>query len=139
MEKNTLIIIFLLFFLFSSKLWEVTWDVGKAIVYIMIAIIILNILDKNLSNEIKLGIIDLLNYDSDKPKNNIIIDNITRILKNILDFIKPMPYVANDKIKNIDKIINDYKNLIYEPQPINNVINNNQYQTLYNPKQKDNL
>ena len=41
MDKNTLLLIFILFLL-SSQLLSITWDIGKATIYIAIILLILN-------------------------------------------------------------------------------------------------
>ena len=133
MEKYTLIIIFLLFFLFSTKSWEVAWDIGKALLYIMIGIFLLSILDKDLSRQVKLIIIDLINIDNMNEKykyDSVIMNYVSKISKFIMNYIYPQ----NKKIKS--KETNDYT---ISNDLSNNFINDNQYQSVVPPKYKDNL
>lgn len=139
MEKSTIVIIFLLFFLFSSKMWEMTWDIGKALLYIIIAIFILNYLDKELSNNIKLIIIDLMNIDSyntnDNQKhkfNNNIMNYISKLSNTLMGYLQPI--LENKDIKKLNKVIKEKTD---KYKPTNNFLNDNQYQTLQPPRYKD--
>ena len=69
MEKITLIIIILIVFLFSSKSWEVSWDISKSLLYIIVGIFMLNILDRNFSNQIKKFLTELINLEIDQNDN----------------------------------------------------------------------
>jgi hypothetical protein len=104
MEKSTLIIIILIIFLFSAKSWEITWDIGKALLFIIIGIYIMNILDKDLSNKVKKILTDIINTDQDS-----IMDYISYISSYILNMIKPVPKVKNNKMTELNNIINKKK------------------------------
>jgi hypothetical protein len=107
MEKSTLIIIILIIFLFSAKSWEITWDIGKSLLFIIIGIYIINILDKDLSNKVKTFLTDIINTDQDS-----IMDYISYISSYILNIIKPV-----QKVK--DKKITELNNMIYKKKETN--------------------
>jgi hypothetical protein len=141
MEKSTIVIIFLLFFLFSSRMWEITWDIGKALLYIIIGIFILNFLDKELSNNIKLIIIDLMNIDSyntnynQKHKfNNIIMDYISKLSNFLMGYLQSI--LENKNVKKLNEVVKENTD---KYKPTNNFLNDNQYQSMQSPRYNDNL
>ena len=52
MEKNTLIIIFILF-LISSKLWSIAWSIGKGLAFIVIIIVAINCVNPEVTKELQ--------------------------------------------------------------------------------------
>jgi hypothetical protein len=143
MEKKTVVIIFLLFFLFSSRMWEITWDIGKALLYIMLGLFILNFLDRELSGQVKQIIMELINIDSyninkeqRKKYNNIIIDYIYSILSYIMSFFEKK--IVNPSVVKLNEIIKDTQEYDYK-NITNNFLNDNQYTGIKESNRKDDL
>ena len=62
MDKNTLLLIFILFLL-SSQLLSITWDIGKASIYIVIILLILNSISPETATIIKNIFSRIINLD----------------------------------------------------------------------------
>ena len=60
MDKNTLLLIFVLFLL-SSQLWSITWNIGVSAFYIIIIIIVLNYVNPDSSIAMRSTIIRIIN------------------------------------------------------------------------------
>ena len=92
MDKNTLLLIFILFLL-SSQLLSITWDIGKATIYIIIILLILNSISPESAEIIKKMFIKIINLDSSVITN--ILYAVSRFIlnlfytKNLLSQIKP--------------------------------------------------
>lgn len=86
MDKKSLITIFV-FFLLSNQLYNIVWEIGKAIFYIVIIIFGLNYLNPNLSDSLKKYIINFINLDKTFIKT--ILGTINNQAKNIFNNIKP--------------------------------------------------
>ena len=69
-SKGTILIILILF-MFSSKLLNIVWDIGKSGLYIFLIIYCLNYLNPNIAKKIKEILFDVINFG-----NNNIIKNI---------------------------------------------------------------
>jgi len=67
MDKNTLLVIIVLI-LFSSKLWNIIWDMGKGLLYILILIQVLKYLNIPLGNSIKNLTNNIIDYNPEKIK-----------------------------------------------------------------------
>lgn len=83
LDKSSLLVIVLLF-MFSSKLWDIAWDIGKSLLYIIIIIYLISFVNQDLADNIKNVIHDFTNVNSN---NNFITDLMAKIsapLKNIL-------------------------------------------------------
>lgn len=84
MDKSSLLIIVLLF-MFSSKLWDMAWDIGKSLLYIIIIIYLIGFVNQDLADNIKNIIHDFTNVNA---TNNVITDLFAKLcmqLKNILN------------------------------------------------------
>jgi hypothetical protein len=62
MEQNTLIIIVILILL-SSQLWNILWDIGKGLLYIIFLILILNYINPVMAENIKDFVKRIFNFD----------------------------------------------------------------------------
>lgn len=77
-DKGTLLII-LLVFLFSHKLIDIVWDIGKSLIYLIIIIFGINYLNPQIANKIKQAINDFINIGTDKK---FISDSLFKITNN---------------------------------------------------------
>ena len=99
-SKGTILIIILLF-MFSSKIFNIVSTIGKSLIYIFIIIICLNILNPNIADKIK----EILNDVINTGNNNIIKNIISKIASFILGTIKKDKTTDEDVIyKNKKKI-----------------------------------
>jgi hypothetical protein len=92
MNKGTILIIILLF-MFSTKILDVVWDIGKALLYIIVLVNILTYLNPQLAIKIKEIINDFINLDS---KNNFLIDSISKISFMLLNYFKPTNLISSE-------------------------------------------
>jgi hypothetical protein len=101
LDKSSLLIIVLLF-MFSSKLWDIAWDIGKSLLYIIAIIYTINFINPALSISLKNIIYELINVDN---KNNFIIN----ILSQLLTLLKSLPifsiFTAKQNIPTDEKLI----------------------------------
>jgi len=101
-SKGTILIIFILF-MFSSKLLNFAFSIGKSIFYILLIFYFLNIFNPIIAKKIKEMIFDLLNFSD----NNIIKNILSIISSFIMNLIKKdEPILKKDiykKKKNITK------------------------------------
>jgi len=84
LDKSSLLIIILLF-MFSSKLWDIAWDIGKSILYIIIILFLIGFVNQDLADDIKNIIHDFTNVNSN---NNFITDIMAKFsgqLKSIMN------------------------------------------------------
>ena len=148
MNKGTILIIILLF-MFSTKILDVVWDIGKALLYIIVLVNILTYLNPQLAIKIKEIINDFINLDS---KNNFFIDSISKISFMLLNYFKPTNLISSEyNLTNIGEQTNsigEQTNSIGEQttvsqstQPIkannddknlNNIMSNNNNKNLLN-------
>lgn len=100
-DKTTLIIIIIMF-MFSSRLWDIAWDIGKSLLYIIAIIYTINFINPTLSISLKNIIYELINVDN---KNNFIIN----ILSQLLTLLKSLPifsiFAAKQNIPTDEKLI----------------------------------
>ena len=95
MDKNTLLLIFILFLL-SSQLLSITWDIGKASLYIVIILLILNSISPETATIIKNMFSRIINLDS-----SLITGTLSTISKFILGlFFKNKGPQILDEVKN---------------------------------------
>jgi hypothetical protein len=88
LNKSTILIIFVLF-MFSDKLWNISWDIGKSFLIVICILFTLNYLNPKLAEKVKEIISDFINVGS---KNNFIMSifsNIASFIMGIINFIKP--------------------------------------------------
>jgi len=95
MDKNTLLLIFILFLL-SSQLLSITWDIGKASVYIVIILLILNSISPETATTIKNIFSRIINLDF-----SLITSGLSTVSKFILSlFFKNNGPQIIDEVKN---------------------------------------
>ncbi len=82
-SKGTILIVLLLF-MFSSKIFSIVSTIGKSLIYIFIIIICLNILNPNIAKKIK----EILNDFINTGNNNIIKNILSKIASFALGIIK---------------------------------------------------
>jgi len=99
MDKNTLLLIFILFLL-SSQLLSITWDIGKASLYIVIILLILNSISPETATIIKNIFSRIINLD---------FSLITSALSTISKFILSLFFKNNGP-----QIIDEVKNALSE-------------------------
>jgi len=63
MDKNSLLLIFVLF-LFSSQLWNISWNIGLSLFYMIITLSVLNLTSPDSAISLRTIIIKLINLDS---------------------------------------------------------------------------
>lgn len=90
-SKGTILIVLLLF-MFSSKIFSIVSTIGKSLIYIFIIIICLNILNPNIAKKIK----EILNNFINTGNNNIIKNILSKIASFALGIIK------KDETKDLD-------------------------------------
>jgi hypothetical protein len=105
--KGTILIVILLF-MFSSKLLDITWDIVKGFIYLIVIIYIISFLNPLLAGKIKEIVLDLLSVDNVK-------DVMSKVASKILYVVTP------NKIQSIQP--NDLK--INENRSIDNVNDTN--------------
>ena len=71
MDKNTLLFIFI-FFLISPQLLNISWDIGKATIYIVIVLLILN----------------TISFELEQSETSILIKHLT---ENSIDIVSVIP------------------------------------------------
>jgi hypothetical protein len=125
-SKGTILIIILLF-MFSSKIFNVVWDIGKSLIYIFIIIYCLNIWNPNIAKKIK----EILN-DIVSTSNNSFLKNIlSKVSSFVLGIIKPDETIDKDnnilkkkkhKLEHIAELdnskVSNLRNLDNEPNNI---------------------
>lgn len=70
MEKK-LLLFFIMLFLFSSKIWNILYDIGKGFLYFFILIYILDYLEISIASDIKKLILSIINYDTTEIKSYV--------------------------------------------------------------------
>lgn len=101
MDKNTLIFIFVLFMI-STKLWNVTWNIGTSLFYLVIAIIVLNSISPETSQDIKNFISRLINLDTSLITNGLA--SLSKFLLNLFNNSKEIIQESKDILYNKDKL-----------------------------------
>lgn len=86
MDKKSLITVFV-FFLLSNQLYNIAWEIGKSVFYIILIIFGLNYLNPELSDTFKNYLTNFINLDKTFVKT--ILGTINNQAKNILKNIKP--------------------------------------------------
>ena len=105
--SKELIIIIILFFAFSGKIWNFMWKIGMSLVYIIVIIFILNSINPKVGNKVKEMFSDFINLDLNTVKD--IVANISKSGLSLLD-------------KNINQENINQENTIYEEYENNEMI-----------------
>lgn len=92
-SKGTILIVIILF-MFSSKIYNFTWNIVKSLIYLIIIIYCLNILNPNIAEKIK----EILNDIISTSNNNIIKNIISKIASFLFGIIKPTESKDEDNI-----------------------------------------
>jgi hypothetical protein len=79
-NKSHVLIIFLLF-LFSSKLWKISWSICKSLLYIIVIIYVLQIIDPSLSILLKENINNMININSENNFFKNILSKLAFLVK----------------------------------------------------------
>jgi len=109
MDKNTLLLIFILFLL-SSQLLSITWDIGKATIYIAIILLILNNISPETAIIIKNMFSRVINLDS-----SLITGTLAAVAKFILSlFFNNKGNKIIDEVKQSISIIGEETKIISE-------------------------
>lgn len=120
------ILIILLLVLFSSKVWDLIWDISKSILWIIIILYGLNYFNPTLGIKLKSIITDLIGTGTE---NKFIKDLLSNISKYILDILKSKEQNQNlehedkqpEKLKSTTLVSSDGDNWVVNRQmdPIN--------------------
>ena len=102
-SKETILIILLLF-IFSNKLFDFFWNISKSLIYLVVIIVCLNYLNPNLSMKVKEIIINIINVGSN---NSFITDILSKLSSNVLNLVKPELTTSENNIANNLKSEND--------------------------------
>ena len=118
--SKELIIIIILFFAFSGKIWNFMWKIGMSLVYIIVIIFILNSINPKVGNKVKEMFSDFINLDLNTVKD--IVANISKSGLSLLD-----------KNKNINQENTNQENINQENTNQENINqeNINQENTIY--------
>ena len=115
MEQNTLIIIVILILL-SSQLWNILWDIGKGLLYIIFLILILNYINPVMAENIKDFVKRIFNFDMTIFKDFFykLSDFILKTFgKNIINKIENSnSIISQSEIKSEVEIINSEVEII---------------------------
>jgi hypothetical protein len=95
---KTVILLILVAFTFSDSLWDIIWNIGKSLIYLIIFIFAINMVNTSFASDIKNMINDLLNIGS----NNFIKDTASTISESTMNFIKSssIPARVNPTLNN---------------------------------------
>ena len=110
LNYNTIIIIILIF-IFSSKIWNSIWEIGKSLVYAIIIIYLLHFMNPNIMQKIKKMVINYLTPDSDIT-NGIFKTIFSKLASNILNIISPTKIMPNDVITNVNNFLDTNNNTL---------------------------
>jgi hypothetical protein len=92
--SKEIIIIIILFFAFSGKIWNFMWKIGMSLVYIIVIIFILNSINPKVGNKVKEMFSDFINLDLNTVKD--IVANISKSGLSLLDKNKQENIQEND-------------------------------------------
>ncbi len=93
--SKELIIIIILFFAFSGKIWNFMWKIGMSLVYIIVIIFILNSINPKAGNKVKEMFSDFINLDLNTVK-----DIVTNISKSGLSLLTKQENIIKKIILN---------------------------------------
>lgn len=96
MDKKSLITVFV-FFLLSNQLYNIVWEIGKSVFYIVLVIFGLNYLNPELSDTLKNYLTNFINLDKTFIKT--LLGTVNNQAKNILNNIKPVEKKEKSKGK----------------------------------------
>lgn len=94
MDKNALITIFV-FFLLSNQLYNIVWEIGKSLFYIVLIIVGLSYINPSLSETLKKYLVNFINLDKTFVKT--MLGTFNNQAKNILNNIKPTNIKSKEK------------------------------------------
>ena len=118
-SKGTILIVLILF-MFSSKLFNIVWEIGKSGLYIFLIIYSLNILNPKIAIKIKEMLFDLINIGNNNILKNILskissfflgIFKIDKTNNQIQIFKKKINDIDNSKVSNIRSLDNRPNNI----------------------------
>jgi hypothetical protein len=108
LNYNTIIIIILIF-IFSSKIWNSIWEIGKSLVYAIIIIYLLHFMNPNIMQKIKKMFINYLTPDSDIT-NGIFKSIFSKLASSLFNIISPTKIMPNDVITNVNNFLDTNNN-----------------------------
>ena len=128
--SKELIIIIILFFAFSGKIWNFMWKIGMSLVYIIVIIFILNSINPKVGNKVKEMFSDFINLDLNTVKD--IVANISKSGLSLLEKNKQENINQENKQENINQeninqenIYEEYDNINEDNQMIERTLNRN--------------
>jgi hypothetical protein len=131
--SKEIIIIIILFFAFSGKIWNFMWKIGMSLVYIIVIIFILNSINPKVGNKVKEMFSDFINLDLNTVKD--IVANISKSGLSLLEKnkqkeenIQENVNQENTKQENDTKqenIYEEYDNINEDNQMIERTLNRN--------------
>ena len=99
--SKEIIIIIILFFAFSGKIWNFMWKIGMSLVYIIVIIFILNSINPKVGNKVKEMFSDFINLDLNTVKD--IVANISKSGLSLLEKNKQENINQENKQENINQ------------------------------------
>lgn len=99
---KSVILLILIAFTFSDSLWEIIWNIGKSLIYLIIFIFAINMINSSFANDIKNIINDLLNIGS----NNFIKDTVSTISESTMNLIKSSTPIYTSNNRSLSKNVN---------------------------------
>jgi cell shape-determining protein MreC len=117
--SKEIIIIIILFFAFSGKIWNFMWKIGMSLVYIIVIIFILNSINPKVGNKVKEMFSDFINLDLNTVK-----DIVANISKSGLSMLNKNKNINQENInqENINQENNIKQENIYEEYEDNQMI-----------------
>ena len=100
MDKKTLLTIFI-FFIIGNQLWNIIWDVLKALFYIIVILTGLNYLNPEISKNIRDTLKSILNLDTNLLKNYTSV--ISKTVLNLLGSVGLKETKSEEKSKSETK------------------------------------
>ena len=104
LNKSTILIIFVLF-MFSDKLWNISWDVGKSLLIVICILFALNYLNPTFAAKIKEIISDFINVGSENNFIMSIFSKIASFIMGIINFVKPNTILSLPTGEQVKEII----------------------------------
>ena len=108
LNYNTIIIIILIF-IFSSKIWTSIWEIGKSLVYAIIIIYLLHFMNPDIMRRIKKMFINYITPDTNVT-NGLIKTIFSKLASTLFNIISPTKIMPNDVIDNVNNLFDANNN-----------------------------
>lgn len=111
-NKESIILLIFILIMFSSKLWNITFDIIKSFIYVILIIYFISLFDKSIAESIKKFINNFYNIESENNFLRIILSKFSGFILSI--------FKSNNKVINKN---GDYNNEL--PDDLKHVDNKN--------------